>query len=588
MMKLFINILFVFVPISAFSQIGIIGQLNNKNSGGAPPISSPSNLIYTTYGASIPLLMYEPANYDVSKAYPLLIFYHGDGAYGTWTTVTGQSLGTGNGSTVTFTGNFTNPAGANVLCTEVIFYKAGSEVGRGNRSGTITGSGVSGTIAYTATAGAISITFAVAPLAAQAITVDFKYSDVLYDAGYPIYMNSGDEPTDIFICVPQITTGDFSVVTHFDDVITRMDVLYNINLNRVYATGLSRGGFQTDRLLENRQSTLAAAIEVSGTLPSTWTGSGDIGTWFHHGTKDSTVTYALGTMVNDANVTAGSLNISPEATAYWNLSHVAAVWNTNVYNRRDRTDATGTARWDFIQWVKAYSKDQEERATLHTVRAETTKDLDDYRKAYRQVDALTAGAAKTALQSRLTTVYALIGTVYTVDYVTSGNESTTDIFKYNAKTSAASSTSISALVDIFNTASSIGFTQVNQFTTAGTKITSIPRFGGFYHGLARNVNSYGAVTDLTTTDGQVKFTGLNNSAKYTVRVNPMSWATGVTTQAQINITIGSVKSEYTEVNTYFPIEFKTITPVSGEIIIDVDFAADRLTRICSIDLILEP
>jgi dienelactone hydrolase len=574
----------------AFGQ-GFMRLSFGGSGGGTPPISSPSKIFYTTY-SSRPLFIYEPPNYDVSKPYALAIFYGGQGVYGTPTVVTNQSLGTGNGVTTTFSGNYTNGANADVLYSSVIKVNAVA-VATGDRTAHFTGAGVSSsTNSYTATAGTISITFSTPPANGHAVTIDYVYSDVLADAGAPIYLQLGDEPTNMFIAVPQITSGQWSVTTEFDDVITAVDALYNINLNRVYCVGLSLGGNMGGRLMENRASTVAAVVAASGSSanhPTTWSSLSDVASFWIHGTTDGTAAYALGTLLNTANVTTGGLNFPPETYVLWNVGHSGTVWNTNTFNRKYRTDATGTAEWDWVRWVKAYSKDQSERATLHVERAEESVDVDDYRKAYRQVNALSSGALKTSLLSRLSSLYASIGNVYTIDFVTAGNESTSDVFFYNAKTSAASASSISALVDIHNNSSSIGFTQVLQLTTAGTKITSIPRLDGFYRGMAANVNDYGAVTQLTTTDGQVKFTGLNNARNYTVRVYGDYWASGITTQSELTATINATsKSRYTENNTFFPIEFKTITPSSGEIVIDLDNNQDRISRVVSIDLILEP
>ena len=99
------------------SFIGILSS--NKRKVGSPPIDTPSQMLYTTYSSN-PLFIYEPADYDASKEYPLAIFYGGQGVYGSPTVVSNQSLGTGNGATTTFTGNYTNGAGQDVLYCSVI------------------------------------------------------------------------------------------------------------------------------------------------------------------------------------------------------------------------------------------------------------------------------------------------------------------------------------------------------------------------------------------------------------------------------------------------------------------------------------
>lgn len=106
--------------------------------------------------------------------------------YGSWidaqdssvyTTVSAENIGTGDGSTVTFTDTLAFKGGGSRRTCFAITATDGTETFTDNRNGILTGSaGGTGTINYTT--GAISVTFAVAPTNLQAITADYQWEDV--------------------------------------------------------------------------------------------------------------------------------------------------------------------------------------------------------------------------------------------------------------------------------------------------------------------------------------------------------------------------------------------------------------------------
>lgn len=93
-----------------------------------------------------------------------------------YTTVSAENVGTGNGATLTFTDTLAfKGGGAKRTCFGVLVTD-GVETFTDNFSGGLTGSaGGTGTINYTT--GALSVTFAVAPLNLQAITCDYSWED---------------------------------------------------------------------------------------------------------------------------------------------------------------------------------------------------------------------------------------------------------------------------------------------------------------------------------------------------------------------------------------------------------------------------
>lgn len=102
----------------------------------------------------------------------LQAFTLGSGA----TSVTNESLGTGNGSTVTFSGTLAHFP----LRPGTFSVTAGSVTGTDKSYGTITGAGISsGTINYKT--GAYSVTFSTAPANAVAVTGSYQYGGVFSD-----------------------------------------------------------------------------------------------------------------------------------------------------------------------------------------------------------------------------------------------------------------------------------------------------------------------------------------------------------------------------------------------------------------------
>lgn len=586
---------------TSINNIGIIASTYKRFYATAIPTSSvtqTSSVFFTTFtsgGSPKDILVYIPPNYDSSQQYPSILFYHGDGAKGKTITITNQALQTADGVQKVFSGSFTNDtSSADVLFSSVKLKQNGIIIGTGTSNSKITGSLISNSnMSYTTRTGSFYVSMSVAPVNGTTFTIDYKHSLILKE-GIPVYLNSGDEPPGVFIFSPQITATDFDEVLDFDNVITAFTGSYNLNQNRILATGLSRGGFECRELMQNRyavspgSSSIAATLLVScdySTGWQPWTTYTDIGNWWHHGTADGTVTNGQQTLLTNAN-TGVDLNLPPETTAYWGKDHEAYVWNTSVYNRKNRTDSSGTALFDYVDWLTKFSKEPTERATLFTQLAERYNNLDDYRRALLQVNALTSSATQTSLLTRLSTVRSNIGTIYNVSYTVAISQS---IGNYNNITGASAGNSISNLIDSNGTSSAIGFQTVAQFTTSGTKITNIARLRANYHGLPPEFNTTGA-TISTASLGSCKFTGLNNSGSYTVRIYSMSYTAGINTaQGQLDSLVsGSSQTLYTEVNSYYPIEYTNIKPISGEITIAASASATRASFINGFDLILQP
>ena len=83
--------------------------------------------------------------------------------------VSGAVVGTGDGTTTTFSGTLANIP----VVASTVSFTAGSVTGTDNGSGVISGTGVSGTINYTT--GAWSLTYTTAPASAANITASYTY-----------------------------------------------------------------------------------------------------------------------------------------------------------------------------------------------------------------------------------------------------------------------------------------------------------------------------------------------------------------------------------------------------------------------------
>lgn len=404
------------------------------------------------------------------------------------------------------------------------------------------------------------------------------------------YINQGDKPPGVLICSPQIPSGDYTL-DDFDKALLFMTTNYRINTNRVYVTGLSRGAFACRLIEQSYYAQVAAFMVYAGNYNSGWTFANytDIGNWWHNGTADLTVTNGNESFMSGANDIALDMNVSWLVTNYWGEGHTGTVWNTNGYNRRDRTDATGTAKYDYVKWLKKFSKDQLERATLHVEYAESEITIQDYRLALIQVNALTAGVDKTALLLRLTVLKTTIdngGKRYIIDHGPSTQTTTGNV---NNQTTHTAGASISSLIDDAGGSSSIGFTIVNQFaSTAREGNLTSDRLRGRYFGLERNTYRDGMQLSTTITNGRCKYTGLNNAKTYNIRFY-VSRSNNLTAHPEISITIGgTTKTQYCELNCTEYIEFTNLSPSSAEIIIDASNSGDTNTYIVAMELFLNP
>ena len=113
------------------------------------------------------------------------------------------------------------------------------------------------------------------------------------------------DTANVVVCYPNGINNSWNAINRSPDDVRLIDTLitvihysYNINLNRVYATGMSNGGFMCNYLACELSQRLAAIAPVAGTnsisVQSNCVPSRHVPVLYIHGTADATVNY-LGT-----------------------------------------------------------------------------------------------------------------------------------------------------------------------------------------------------------------------------------------------------------------------------------------------------
>lgn len=586
-MKKVFHLLFLFLSL----VVGVNAQQGfrvfSQFAGTTAPPSTPADFYHTTITVSdgtANAFIYEPANIATppTGGWPLVIFLGGDGtSNNTTTVVTAQAMSTGDNLTYTH-----SPAlgGFRMMISSIRIKVNGVEVAKGYPGGTITGTGVSGTVTSYDVNGngsltpTVSVTFG-SSQSGNTITYDYVYSTVFIE-GPMRFANTGDtfDNRAIVICIQNIgNTVDYER-DYFDNSVSYAWLNYTINPNRISAWGISRGGRQIITQFSNGANTsvlktryqfwidaagviytsagggrtetgIASIVVGTSDYNGTFTAANytDMGIASVHGTSDGVLTNATYTF-------EATLSGNNEPPFIYNVSggfHDYNVWDTECYNRLYRVGGTGSAPWDYVDFTLKYSKNQLERATLFTEQAEkrrynTEKDIIDYRHASRQVEALGASADKTALQARLASLKTAIdngGTRWVVNFHSAGqNESS----PYNNFASSTAGTTISNILDFDGNSTTL---DIELDTDPGGGMAAIASTRRSYAGgFSKTANNSGLI--LTGFPfGTFKFTGVP-SGTYTVRFYHNIGVSNFSTDPRIRVTINSVtKSGYSAINT---------------------------------------
>jgi len=292
------------------------------------------------------------------------------------------------------------------------------------------------------------------------------------------------------------------------------------------------------------------------------------------GSTDATVSSANARSIAAA-AGAVDLNSPHKFRIYYGFGHEGAVWQTRLFNRKERTDAVGTADFDFIRFLLKHSEDEEEQATLYTENAEDSQNVIDYLEAALQVSYLTAGAAKTALEGRLSTLKALIADQLVImDFGLDTHTSAGNINNYSKAAFAAQTGSLANLIDDTGTNTGIDFAIINVF---GNQLYQDAKSNAKWYGLPRNLNTDGLRMQVGVTNGQFELQELPN-ATFDLYLFHTSIETNFTSDRKLSVTINGVtKEEYSEINSERPVIFTGLTrDGSNKIIVDADYVNDQV------------
>lgn len=607
------------------ARVGVL----RKSTYTPPSVVTPSDFYHTNITVSdgnANAFVYRPYNIEnpPSGGWPLAIFLGGDGTNNNNTfTSTANAMSTGDNLTYTHSpslGSF------RMMVSEIIIRSNGDSIGRGYAGGNIVGTGItSGSVtnfsdvATASSTPTVSITFG-SSQAGNTITYDYIYSTVFIE-GPMRFINAGDslDGRAIIICIQNITGGSVDYERdYWDNTVTYAWNNFNINPNRISAWGISRGGRQIiDRFADAANSsvlktryqfwinettgaifTSAGAGRVKSGVASIVLGTASYGGTFTavnytnigiatvHGTSD-------GVLTNSTPAFSATLSGNNEPLYVYNVSggfHDYLVWDNQCYNRQYRTDDTGTAPWDYVDFTFKYSKDSLERATLFVEQAEkrrynTEKDIIDYRQALRQVNALPASSEKTALLGRLSTLKTAIdngGTRWVVNFANTGGS---EASPYNNFTSSTAGTTISNILNFDGGASNV---DVELDTNPGGGMSDV--------GSSRRSHT-GGFTLLSNNSGLVltgfpfgtfKFTDVP-SGTYTVRFYHNVGVANFSTDPRLRVTLNSeTKSGYSAINTLLGfIEF-TGVPHTALAQFDTSYDTSANTILTLMEIFLHP
>lgn len=417
------------------------------------------------------------------------------------------------------------------------------------------------------------------------------------------YLLAGDSPPNVLICIPQnlVFNVDYGHA-EWDAALTYMQANYRIDTHRMYATGLSGGAIGCENIFET-ETNCAAIISVSGpTYSNTWSShvSSGIGFWQHHGASDGTFGLTIGGSLYNAGGAAGSaldFTPAPRGTYYFGKGHSSSVWDTEVYNRKERTDATGTAAFDFVRWLLKFSTDATEQATYFVTNAEYTNDIVDYRESLMLVNNLSSGTTKTNLLARLSTLKSTIdkgGKRYVVSCNASGT--TVSDATVNDWTSLfQAGQGISNLTDDGGGSSTLTLTVTNQFATS-TREGNAGEFNASrqkYKGIKKEFNMTGALISHSVSNGRITISNVPSGKKadiilhsYHLSGDGDGSAMSVASSISASVNSGSFVSQYSAYNNAYYLEFDNATETSGNITLDIKTVSTRDVILQGLEIVI--
>lgn len=429
------------------------------------------------------------------------------------------------------------------------------------------------------------------------------------NSGYALRLAAGDRPPMLWIC-PQGPGINVWNTLRCMRAYNYMRVTYpgRIKLDQVYVSGHSLGGGACWNIIMNgttypaygQNNTLFAAImPVAPTASSgalTWSLLTNIAVMGVHGTNDGGATAPTQTTKIPQNMNPLPPRHPPIANLYWGVSHGGA--QTSAYNRKNKTNSSGvvvggTTDFDFIEWMLKFSTDLTTTAELHTTYAETPHNWGDqyvdYLDALRVVNTLGAGATKTSLLARLADLKTFLdggGRRWLIDFGETAFQSTGFV---NNMINHNTGQTISNLTTDTGAPSTIAFNIVNNMGTDTNGVNFNGYMAAPYNGFQTASFQDGMQIQLTTgasaiTDGECRFTGLNDTKLYTVIIFHMSAVATFGVRSELQAVVnGNGKTQYSEFNSLKHLKYTGVTAPGG--IITIATAAP-FTRTSHIQIIM--
>ncbi len=382
----------------------------------------------------------------------------------------------------------------------------------------------------------------------------------LNNTGLPQRLAAGQNH-DMIIACPQLPSvaNFWTTGTYLNDAMSFIKSNFRVDDNKFYVGGLSLGAFGAVDYAKANPTLVAYVDSVSGNPGTPLTSFQTVPITLWHGLSDSTQNAGNDTTAFTAiNALSPDPVIPPRIHLFFGKGHNSSVWNTEVY------DIT-TAKYRFDTRALLHSKVPEDQADNYVALAESTQEPHDYYLALKMTNSLSAGAPKTALLSRLSTLKSTIDAVLVKRYII--NLGDTAAGNVNSVTSAEAGTTVSNIIDDTGASSAYGVQVVTKAITWTSAITTASGLGNEYYGIASDVwdNSFRVYQN----GGRIKFTGLNNGKTYRLRFYTSWLDANSNEQAGVSIIIGStVKYLSSQYQTNGWIDFDAISPTSNEIVID--------------------
>lgn len=401
------------------------------------------------------------------------------------------------------------------------------------------------------------------------------------------YFYTGDAPTGYIVAIPQLASsyGTWEPV-YIQRAINYMVANYRVDVNRMCLNGLSLGASGTAKYVSQNPDKVACYFTMTGDLSFIRNTAqstintirvADVPSWYHAGIADATIDVGnvsqtsdilLGTSTGSSGLVSPAPMYPPNSDEYWGLGHSNPMWDDKGYNRKNRTDAVGTAVWDWIDWSKQFEVGNPLRAaTAFVVTAENSVGFNEYLYALNAVNKLASSSSKTALLGRLTTVKSNIDAAKTVTVIDFGANTST-ISNINKATSSGTGGSLANLVDFNGNNTGATFTVTTDRWGNGTVTNNL---NGAYHGFDKAINNdafrvYGTSNTVWT------LSGLTNGSNYNLKFFSNDTNQNKTLQSGCNITIGAttLQASNSSYSTTRNVKFTNVTPTSGSITITMN------------------